>query len=93
LYSKTEVVRGNEQRRLVIFESPQAAEAFHAAVQKSAGTMGETYLGIPFVTIYENRQELSDAAAWNDAVARCDTNQDGIITLAEVVIFDKTISH
>ena len=93
LYSKTEVVRSNVSRRPISFAGPEAATEFYAALDKCEDTIGETYLGVPFVTLYAKRQQLSEAAAWNDAVGRCDTNQDGIITLDEAKIFAASVNH
>ncbi len=93
LYSKTEAVRGGEARRPVRFECPQAAEEFYAALKKEDGRVGNTYVGVPFVTLYSKQQHLSESAAWNDAVGRCDTDQDGLITLAEASIFKKSLEN
>jgi hypothetical protein len=87
LFSKTEVVRESEARRAVAFESQEAAEVFHRAVKKRSKEIGGAYVGVPFVTLYNRDRVLSDAAHFNDAVARCDTNQDGLITLAEAQVF------
>jgi hypothetical protein len=90
LFSKTEVVRGEEPRRPVRFENPQAAEEFNRAVRwKSKGSMGGAHVGVPFVTLYSRQRQLSESAHFNDCVARCDTDQDGTITLAEAKIFDQ----
>ena len=87
LFSKTEVVRSEEPRRRVKFENPQAAETFHTAVKQMNGGMGGAHLGVPFVTLYARHRQLSESAKFNDAVARCDTDQDGTITVAEAAIF------
>jgi hypothetical protein len=89
LFSKTEVVRGEEPRRPVGFENPQAAETFTHALKDKTSSLGGTHFGIPFVTFYAKDRQLSDSAHFNDCVARCDTNQDGVITHAEAKIFEK----
>ena len=89
LFSKTEVVRGEEQRRPIRFENPQAAEEFNRGVRWKSKSMGGTHLGVPFVTLYSRDRQLSESAHFNDCVARCDTDQDGTITLAEAQIFEK----
>ena len=89
LYSKTEVVRGGEARRPVKFESPEAADEFYKALKAQDKTISGTFFGVPFVTLFEKDQQLSDAAMWNDAVVKCDTDQDGLITLTEARIFAK----
>jgi hypothetical protein len=87
LYSKTEVVRGEEPRRPVTFENVQAAETFYKAVKSNTTSLGGTDVSVPFITLYSKERHLSDSALFNDCVLRCDTNQDGIITLAEAQIF------
>jgi hypothetical protein len=89
LFSKTEVVRGDESRKPVRFESQQAAEEFNSAVKWKSKSLGGSHLGIPFVTFYEKDRQLSASAHFNDCVTRCDTDQDGVITLAEAKIFAK----
>ncbi len=80
LFSKTEVIRGDEQPRPIRFENPQAAEEFNKARKDRSGSVGGTHLGVPFVTLYAKDRRLSENAHFNDCVARCDTDQDGIIT-------------
>ena len=87
LYSKTEVVRGEEARRPITFENVQAAEVFNKAVKNTTVSLGGTDVSIPFITLYSKERQLSDSALFNDCVMRCDTNQDGIITLVEAQIF------
>ena len=87
LYSKKEVVRSEEPRRPITFENAQAAEIFNNAMQNKPSRLGETEICIPFITLYTKERQLSDSAHFNDCVIRCDTNQDGIITLAEAQIF------
>lgn len=90
LYSKTEVIRGDEARRPVRFESPQAADAFQEAVKKQNASVGGTHVGVPFITLIAKDKQLSESAVWNDAVAKCDTDQDGLITYIEAAIFSKS---
>jgi hypothetical protein len=87
LYSKKEVVRGEEVRRPITFESAQAAEIFQKAMKDKSPSLGGTDISIPFITLYSRERELSDSAFFNDCVIRCDTNQDGIITMTEAQIF------
>lgn len=89
LFSKTEVVRGEESRRPVRFESQQAAEEFNGAVKWKSKHLGGARLGVPFVTFYSRDRQLSESAHFNDCVARCDTDQDGLITLVEAKVFEK----
>ena len=87
LFSKTDVVRSEEARRAVSFESPAVAETFHEAMKKQTGTVGGAYVGVPFVTLYSRQKTLSETAIFNDAVARCDGDQNGVITQAEAEIY------
>lgn len=89
LFSKTEVVRGEEPRRPIRFENAQAADAFNTAMKEKSASLGGTHFGIPFVTLYAKDRHLSDSAHFNDCVARCDTDQDGTITYVEAAIFAK----
>jgi hypothetical protein len=89
LFSKTEVVRGEEPRRPIRFDSPGAAEEFQKAVKDKSAALGGTHMGIPFVTFYSKQRQLSDSAHFNDCVLRCDTDQDGVVTLAEARVFAK----
>jgi len=87
LFSKTEVIRGEEPRRPVRFENQQAAEVFNKALKDKSASLGGTHMGIPFITFYSKDRQLSDSAHFNDCVLRCDTDQDGMITLAEARMF------
>ena len=88
LFSKTEVLRGEEPRRPIRFENQEAAETFNKAMKDKSAQLGSTYLGVPFITLYSKERQLSDSAHFNDCVLRCDTDQDGTITLAEAKIFE-----
>ena len=87
LFSKTEVVRGEEPRRPIRFENQEAAETFNKAMKDKSAQLGGTYVGIPFITLYSKDRQLSDSAHFNDCVLRCDTDQDGTITLVEAKVF------
>lgn len=87
VFSKTEVVRGEEARRPIRFESPQAAETFNKAMKDQSAHLGGTRLGVPFVTLYSKNRTLSESAHFNDCITRCDTDQDGTITASEATIF------
>jgi hypothetical protein len=87
LFSKTEVIRGEEPRRPVRFENQETAETFYRAVKDRSASLGGTYVGVPFITLYSKDRHLSDSAHFNDCVLRCDTDQDGTITLVEAKVF------
>jgi hypothetical protein len=92
-YSKTEVVGDVEPRAAVSFENGDAAQQFQTAVKRMDTHAGSTYLGVPFITVYQRDERYSEVALWNDAVRKCDTNKDGIITTDEVAAFNKALDH
>lgn len=87
LFSKTEVVRGEEARRQIRFANSQAAETFSKAMKDHSTHLGGAHLGVLFVTLYSRQGQLSDSAHFNDCVLRCDTDQDDTITQAVVRMF------
>lgn len=87
LFSKTEVVRSQEDRRPVTFDTPEANQIFHEAVAERSGYVGGAYVGGPFVTLYHRAKLLSENAKFNDGVTRADTNRDGVITEFEARTF------
>jgi hypothetical protein len=87
LFSKVDVVRSEELRKPIAFESPEAAEKFTSACKKCDPEISSTQFAVPFVTLYNRHKKLSESAQFNDAVSRCDTDQNGIITLCEAEIF------
>jgi hypothetical protein len=89
LFSKTDVVRTDEPRRAVRFECEESAEKFHTACKGHGRDAGGSYVGVPFVTVFSRTRRLSEVAVWNDAVSKCDTDQDGTITLAEATLYSK----
>jgi hypothetical protein len=91
-YAKTEIVGGNE-RTAVSFQNDEVAQQFHAAIKKMNDQAGGEWVGVPFVTIYARQERMSDAAVWNEAVHRCDTNADGLITADEVAAFAKSLEN
>ena len=91
LFSKVDVVRSEESRRPIQFENAAAAETFNKALKTSHGVIGGTYVGVPFVTLYSRQKSLSESAQFNDAVGRCDTDQNGTITQAEAEIFANVV--
>ena len=89
-FTTKEVVRTEEARRPVTFESPAVAEKFAAATKQDKPTqVGGTYMGASVLTLCLCEEYLSGNAKFNDAVAKCDNNQDGVITAQEVEAFGK----
>src|SRR5436190_23882471 len=74
----------------VEFESEAAGRIFYEALSKVRSTHtteSKTDVSIPVVFESKHRQVTGPNAAFNDAVARCDTNQDRKITETEAKIF------
>ena len=81
--SENKYDRTTEPRRPVTFENQEAATMFAAGRQLDHTPVDGTTN--PFLAILCNRLYVipSDAGFYNDAVQRCDTNQDGITTRDE----------
>jgi hypothetical protein len=92
-YSKTDIVGDGEPRLAVAFENGDAAQQFQAAMKRMDSHAGSTYVGVPLITVYERDERLSETALWNEAVRKCDTNKDGVITTDEVAAFNKSLDH
>lgn len=85
LFHTDEVVRADEPRRPVAFESPEVARRFEAASgADKAQQVGATLVGPSPFYLYGRRQFLGENAKFNDAAARCDADRDGVITAREV---------
>jgi hypothetical protein len=87
IYSKTEVIRGDEARRPIRFESALAAHHFNTHMEDQSAQLAHSHLSLPFVTFYSRQQVLSDNAFFNDQVGKCDTDQDGVISLEEAKVY------
>jgi hypothetical protein len=87
-----EVVRDQEPKRTVAFESEAAARLFCAAVErqrKASYDDQEEFVWIPFITWISKSRRLSEAAFYNDQLVVCDTDGDGVITDAEAASYDQ----
>jgi hypothetical protein len=94
LYSYTceEAVRAAEPKRAVHFQSETAARLFCTTVDlrlKSAREELTEEFCVPFIS-YVKIRKLSEAAFYNDQVAVCDTDGDGVITDAEAVAYHRS---
>jgi hypothetical protein len=87
VFSKTEVIRSEEPRPAVQFESPKAASVFYEELDRRSRSVGEAFFGIPFITLYKKDTVLSDNAFFGDQVRECDSNHDGLITELEARIY------
>jgi hypothetical protein len=84
--SHDETVYRDDPRAKVEFESETSAWVFYEALShRPAGQTREstTRVQIPILLDHKERVVSGPNGAFNDAVARCDTNQDGQITELE----------
>ena len=74
----------------VEFENEVAGRMFYEALSKTRpprASESHTDVSIPIVFETKHREVAGPSIAFNDAVARCDTNRDGRITELEAKIF------
>jgi hypothetical protein len=87
----TNVVRKDEKPRAVTFESPQAKNLFDGKlveVRSNLTSMSNPkVVAVPFVLWWSSTEVVSDNGIYNDQVAICDKNGDGVITLDEANIY------
>jgi hypothetical protein len=86
-----ETVIHDESRVPVVFETETAGRIFYETLSKipDADRRQETKteVEVPFVFEHKHRVVRGPNTAFNEAVARCDTNRDGKITEEEARIF------
>lgn len=86
----------DEARVSITFESDAAGRVFYEALsrQPQCGQQQEsrTQFSIPVVLDVERRVVTGPNQAFNQAVARSDTNHDGVITESEARIFAGTVN-
>ncbi len=87
----SETVTYKEPERMKIeFQNEKAGRVFYEALSKmpySGGTESRTEVSIPVVFEHKYVVKTGDNAKFNEAVKRCDTNKDGVITEGEADIF------
>jgi hypothetical protein len=77
-------------RSPIEFETDKAAHVFYETLSKNPPrrqSESKTEIAIPIVFEHKHRVVPGQNIAFNDAVALCDTNQDGRITETEAQIF------
>ncbi|MGL4462797.1 MAG: hypothetical protein ACRDD1_10445 [Planctomycetia bacterium] len=89
-FSRTQYVGSDQPRLPVQFESPVAARTFLDCMDGRSRLLGQTYIGVPFVTFFASNQQLAESAFFNEQVRICDTNADGLVTMDEATIYAKT---
>jgi hypothetical protein len=85
------VLRQDEPRRTVQFESDLARQAFGARAYDDKAREAQSkakFVAIPFLLWYSRTDVKSENAYYNDQVAACDANADGLITLDEALAFN-----
>jgi hypothetical protein len=86
----SETVYRNPERVKVQFESEKAGRIFYEALSKmpfQGATESHTEISIPVVFNNKTTVKSGESEKFNEAVRRCDTNKDGVITEAEAEIF------
>jgi hypothetical protein len=86
VFEQNEQIRAQEPRNCVRFESATAADLFHSAYAERLNHRDparSSSFGIIFVTWVSCTTTVAEAAFYNDEVAACDTNRDGLISEAE----------
>jgi hypothetical protein len=95
--SHDETVYEEVPRSRVEFENDRAARVFYESLTKTPPrrhSESKTEVAIPFIFDHKRRVIPGQNVAFNDAVALCDTNQDGKITESEAQIFaDARVNH
>ena len=88
--SHEQTVYQDAPRQRVEFENDRAAHVFYETLSKNPPhryTESKTEVAIPIVFDHKRRVVPGQNLIFNDAVAMCDTNQDGRITETEAQIF------
>ena len=79
------------ERVKVSFESDAAARLFYETLSKNTGNLqhseSTTTLSIPIIFENEQKTVTGPNTKFNDAVAECDLNKDGVITEQEARIY------
>lgn len=95
--SHDETVYEDVPRSRIEFENDRAARVFYESLTKAPPrrhSESKTEVAIPFIFDHKRRVIPGQNVAFNDAVALCDTNQDGKITESEAQIFaDARVKH
>jgi hypothetical protein len=78
------------ERVKVQFENEKSGRLFYEALSKmhfESGSESHTEVSIPLVFHNNDTVKTGENGKFNEAVRRCDTNRDGIITETEAEIF------
>jgi hypothetical protein len=89
-YSQTRIIRGEEARIAVTFETEEAARLFQETAklrEYSNKPVRRSRTGLPLVNFYVENEQLGSDAFYNDQVAICDTDKSLSITESEARIY------
>ena len=89
-YSQTRIIRGEEARIAVNFDTEEAARLFQETAklrEYSNKPIRRSHTGIPLVTFYAEKEQLASDAFYNDQVSVCDTDKNLVITESEARIY------
>jgi hypothetical protein len=84
------IVRANEPRRDMQFESPFAQRTFNQLAfneKRRNDSVSARMVAIPFLTMHVHTATPSENAFYNDQIAVCDTDGDGFITDSEAMSY------
>lgn len=79
----------NVERVKVQFESEKAGRVFYETLSKMPFDQAESHTQISIPVVFDNKYTVKSGEneKFNEAVRRCDTNKDGVITETEAAIF------
>jgi hypothetical protein len=87
IFNKTEIVRSEEPRLPVKFETVKASCLFQEKVAEQPKEIARSKVGVPFVNLSAKAVVLADSAHFNEELRKCDSDQDGLITETEARIY------
>jgi len=88
--SHSETIYHDSERVKVQFENEKAGRIFYEALSKMPFQgRGESHTEVSIPIVFENKTTVKpgENEKFNEAVRRCDTNKDGVITESEAEIF------
>lgn len=88
------IVRDKEPRRELQFESAFAQRTFNQLAfneKRRNATASTRMVAIPFLTMHVHSATPSENAFYNDQIAACDTDSDGVVTDSEAISFHERV--
>ena len=96
VHSSNRVIREDEPLRPVRFESEQAKSTFEDGVSEARAHKKKyeaCEFAVPFLCMFSRTSEVSDNAVYNDQIALCDANGDGVINEQEASAFRALVAE